>query len=434
MPGAFRNVATNKKKLIPLVGVLLGLCLVAVSVAVLTRQDRVYGLMIDAGSTGSRMHTFVFTKGSENNLQLITEDFFALKPGLSNYKEDAKAASESLDPLLARSRSIVPEHLHSSTPVYLRATAGLRMLGPELSENILREVRSKLKNSGFRFDSDNWASILGGNDEGIYSWITVNYLLNRAPSDTAGTLEMGGGSSQIAFVPREPNLKQECNAASESIQYKGADLGLYTVSHLNFGLKKAKADVLKSALSSKAKDHPCLNEGVTSVEIPFEDPPTKAELRGVGSFAACINVIDEVLMAGAGECNCGICTYRGEPQPPATRDYVALAFYAERTTDLGLKNPVTMRDIRALGEKICKMSLAEVKARYPVVPNGEAADLCFDLAFIYQHLTDGHGIKEAKNAGEVEPKIQMVKKINGIELGWSLGAMFAEMSKLESAN
>eukprot|EP00188_Purpureofilum_apyrenoidigerum_P006215 Plantae.Rhodophyta-Purpureofilum_apyrenoidigerum.ctg9252.p1 GENE.Plantae.Rhodophyta-Purpureofilum_apyrenoidigerum.ctg9252~~Plantae.Rhodophyta-Purpureofilum_apyrenoidigerum.ctg9252.p1 ORF type:complete len:435 (-),score=92.07 Plantae.Rhodophyta-Purpureofilum_apyrenoidigerum.ctg9252:1539-2843(-) len=434
MPGALRNVTSNKKKLIPIVGVLLGLVFVAIGVAVMTRPERVYGLMIDAGSTGSRMHTFVFSKGDESSLQLLTEDFFALKPGLSSFREDAKGASDSLDPLLARSRSIVPENLHASTPVYLRATAGLRMLGPELSENILKEVRSKLKSSGFRFDSDNWATILGGNDEGIYSWITVNYLLNRLPDDTAGTLEMGGGSSQIAFVPREPGLKKDCNVSSVTVQYKGADLDLYTVSHLNFGLKKAKADVIKAALDNKAKSHPCLNAGTESVEIPFEDPPTQAALVGEGSFAGCIEAIDNALMAGAGECNCGVCTYRGEPQPPATRDYVALAFYAERTVDLGLKNPVSMKDIRTLGEKICKMSLTEVRAQYPVIANGEAADLCFDLSFIYQHLTDGHGIKEARSADDMEPKIHMVKKINGIELGWSLGAMFAEMSKLEPTN
>jgi len=141
----------------------------------------VYGLMIDAGSTGSRVHTFAFDRVADPaaaaaaaaaatsaaagkaaaaaaaKLQLRNEDFLAVKPGLSSFKTDPVAAADSLQPLLERARAVVPAAQRARTPVFLRATAGLRMVGEEAAERILREVRQTLGASGFRFDTDKGA-------------------------------------------------------------------------------------------------------------------------------------------------------------------------------------------------------------------------------------------------------------------------------------
>lgn len=54
-----------------------------------------------------------------------------------------------------------------------------------------------------------------------------------------------------------------------------------------------------------------------------------------------------------------------------------------------LQNPVSMKDIREFGERVCTMSVDQVKSAFPNVANGEATDLCFDVSFIYQHLSEG---------------------------------------------
>lgn len=144
-------------------------------------SSRVYGLMIDAGSTGSRVHTFAFDRVADPaaaaasaaaatsaaaakaaaaaaaKLQLHDEDFLAIKPGLSSFKTDPKAAADSLLPLLARAQKVVPASQWRQTPVFLRATAGLRMVGEEAADRILREVRQTLAASEFRFDADKGA-------------------------------------------------------------------------------------------------------------------------------------------------------------------------------------------------------------------------------------------------------------------------------------
>lgn len=44
-----------------------------------------------------------------------------------------------------------------------------------------------------------------GTDEGIFSWFTVNFLLERFNSHNSGNtvaaLDLGGGSTQVTFSP-----------------------------------------------------------------------------------------------------------------------------------------------------------------------------------------------------------------------------------------
>ncbi|MEQ2169344.1 Ectonucleoside triphosphate diphosphohydrolase 6, partial [Goodea atripinnis] len=49
-------------------------------------------------------------------------------------------------------------------------------------------------------------SIMDGTDEGISAWITINFLtggLHSSDSPTVGMLDLGGGSTQITFSPRD---------------------------------------------------------------------------------------------------------------------------------------------------------------------------------------------------------------------------------------
>lgn len=73
-------------------------------------------------------------------------------------------------------KSFVPQEQWPSTPLVLKATAGLRLLKPVEAENLLNAVREALSKSGFLV-KDNAVEIMDGADEGIFSWFTVNVLL-----------------------------------------------------------------------------------------------------------------------------------------------------------------------------------------------------------------------------------------------------------------
>lgn len=138
-----------------------------------------------------------------------SEIFMQVKPGLSSFPDDPIAAASSLNPLLERALAEIPSHLHSCTPVALKATAGLRLLGDAKSKLILGAVRNKLVKTGFpiadlKADDGDGIAVMEGQDEGVYAWITVNYLTERiggAKMSTSAIMDLGGGSTQIVFEP-----------------------------------------------------------------------------------------------------------------------------------------------------------------------------------------------------------------------------------------
>lgn len=70
--------------------------------------SHVYNIVLDAGSTGSRIHIFKFARGSDEQLSLISDGFHQLKPGLSSFASDPVAGADSLKPLLDQALQEVP--------------------------------------------------------------------------------------------------------------------------------------------------------------------------------------------------------------------------------------------------------------------------------------------------------------------------------------
>jgi ectonucleoside triphosphate diphosphohydrolase 5/6 len=88
-----------------------------------------------------------------------------LKPGLSSLTPEKGA--HQIKQLLAEAKEFIPEQYWPNTPVALKATAGLRMLGATKSEAILQAVREVLAESGF-LTNDHSVEIMDGTDEVKY--------------------------------------------------------------------------------------------------------------------------------------------------------------------------------------------------------------------------------------------------------------------------
>lgn len=112
----------------------------------------------------------------DGKLVLKKEIFDKENPGLSAYNKEPKKAAESISRLLEKAKLFVPEEFQSSTPLLLKATAGLRMLAPNEAENLLNTVREVLLKSGYLVN-ENAVEIMDGADEGLFSWFTVNILM-----------------------------------------------------------------------------------------------------------------------------------------------------------------------------------------------------------------------------------------------------------------
>ena len=93
-------------------------------------------------------------------------------------------------------------HLSICTPVAVKATAGLRLPGPQEDTEILNAVEDHLL-SAYLFilpDRDKVA-IMDERDEGVCAWIQANYIIDtmraesHADASSYAVFDLGGGST-----------------------------------------------------------------------------------------------------------------------------------------------------------------------------------------------------------------------------------------------
>ncbi|XP_039767562.1 ectonucleoside triphosphate diphosphohydrolase 5 isoform X3 [Ornithorhynchus anatinus] len=142
-----------------------------------------YGVMFDAGSTGTRIHVYTFVRRRpEQPPELEGEIFDSVKPGLSAFADRPKQGAETVRELLEVAKESVPAGSWKRTPVVLKATAGLRLLPDHKARALLSEVREVLEKSPFLVPEDG-VSIMDGSYEGILAWVTVNFLTGNSGPD-----------------------------------------------------------------------------------------------------------------------------------------------------------------------------------------------------------------------------------------------------------
>ncbi|KAG1664187.1 hypothetical protein FOA52_011365 [Chlamydomonas sp. UWO 241] len=146
-----------------------------------------YAVYIDAGSSGTRVHVFAYTSVPWPHYLVLQlpEPSMRTEPGLSSYGHSPWEAGRSLLPLLEYAHDKVPQHLWGVTPVRLLATAGLRLVSDHTRESLLASVRSTLASSRFAFNSQ-WASVIGGDQEGLFAWAGANYAAGLLQGSTHG--------------------------------------------------------------------------------------------------------------------------------------------------------------------------------------------------------------------------------------------------------
>ncbi|KAI8584916.1 nucleoside phosphatase family-domain-containing protein [Geranomyces variabilis] len=394
-----------------------------------------YGLMIDAGSTGSRIHIYRFNHCHGPSPSLENEVFEQLKPGLSSPTFNTpEEAANSLDPLLQLALKHVPEDSRKCTPVSVKATAGLRMLKDHKGEKILDAVRHKLQTEyPFALVEPKGVEIMPGKDEGVYAWITVNYLLERIGQEkrlpTAAIMDLGGGSTQIVFEPHSSEPMEPGDHRYE-LSFGDHSYVLYQHSYDGYGLMQGRQRIRKAGVADK--QFPCYALG--HKETYTDDDKLVHNVEGTGGdHGVCHSFIQTHLFDK--ECPAPphtgqkpSCSFDGVYQPSLTSSfanndiYAFSYFYDKFAEPFGLVGPETgfkVGELRAAAEKVCagKITAEELSTE----AGAEAAKLfedpewCTDLGFMYGLLSVGYELPEDRI-------LKTAKKIAGVETGWSLGA------------
>ncbi|KAK9478325.1 nucleoside phosphatase family-domain-containing protein [Lipomyces japonicus] len=411
-----------------------------------------YALMVDAGSTGSRIHVYEFSN-CQATPELVREVFEMTKPGLSSYPNDPQAAAESLDPLIEVAVREVPDDIKACTPIAVKATAGLRILGQAASEKILAAVRTHLETKyPFPVVAGDGVSIMDGKDEGVYAWITTNFLLGNIGSKedipTAAVFDLGGGSTQIVFEPTFPvseaGVPEQMTHGDHKydLNFGGRHFTLYQHSHLGYGLmearKKVHQAVVQAALEKsetipKTLVNPCLPpKMIREVEVELSaDKKVKVNMTGPAepSSSQCRFLTEKILQKEAA-CTVAPCSFNGVHQPSLSRtfakeDIFIFSYFFDRTYPLGMPHSFSLSELRDLTSRVCKGqpgwdSFAAIPGALDELE--DRPEWCLDLNFMVSILHSGYDIP-------LDREVKIAKKLKGNELGWCLGASLPLLDK-----
>jgi len=290
---------------------------------------RSYLIVIDAGSTGSRIHVYPYIPSKHLPTFFPNEEFTdKKKPGLSSFRENPSEAGDSLEVILQEAKDNLPSNIRfKEVPIFLVATAGLRKVfavDPEATNQIMSSVRMKLRHSGFKF-KDSWARIIQGTEEGVFGWVTVNYLLGNfmnADAKTTGVFEMGGESVQLAFLPKTPLPKDLPKNLITPMQIAGRTYNLFAHSWMGYGM-----EAVQSKFDDKIADEsttPCYLTGDVRHSTGSD---AAVSFKGDGNWDACYLLLKDILREGKGNCEEQVelrCTLDGLQIPREMGDMVLI--------------------------------------------------------------------------------------------------------------
>lgn len=379
-----------------------------------------YLVTIDAGSSGSRVHVHhYFFSGEEIPKFNPVSQTLKINPGLSSYADDPSAAAESLKPLLDFAMEHIPEPLWKSSPVYLKATAGLRSIPSDKAEKILDKCRMLILSYPFMSDPAN-VKIIPGQEEGLFGWVAANYLRGEFRKDNAGpsvgVIEMGGASMQVSFVPTS---EFEVADHSKLINFNiaGKSYRLYTHSFLNYGIEAAQ-----ELLAEKIKE---IQPDVTKPENPCY--PVGLEVFGTigsGNYEECSRLLDSIIDRSV-DCP-ATCSFNGIFQPPITsEEFFAIEnfFYtSEFFNALDAQNPIDT--LRSEGRNFCQNNWDQILKNFESEkePEEQLKRYCFSSAYIPKILQDGVGISKP------DETVNIVKHVNKASIDWALGSVIYEVA------
>ncbi|XP_067094167.1 ectonucleoside triphosphate diphosphohydrolase 3 [Osmerus mordax] len=404
-----------------------------------------YGIVVDSGSSRSTVYLYQWPAEKENNTGVVTENMHCqvAGPGISDMNVDPArdvASWKAIRACMANVTKAIPPEQHSATPVFLGATAGMRLLhaqNEEASNTILQNLRDYLKSLPFSFHN---ASIISGQEEGLYGWITVNYLMGNFldknlwnawarphGAETRGSMDLGGASTQIAFAVPEDLTGQDYLP----VTLYGYDYNIYTHSFLCYGKNEAEKRV-QAALVKSSKDpttvvHPCLPRGFNHT-IPASsifnsecteapegyDPALSITMVGAADRDACGDVVRSLFNLSC----TGNCSFNGVEQPPLSGGFMAYAGFYYSAAALYLSGTSTLDTFNSTMQDFCAMDWPTLKKERTWIRDKFLKSYCFSTIYVYTLLVDGYKFNE-----ESWKTIQFQKEVKNTSIAWSLGYM-----------
>lgn len=342
--------------------------------------------VVDAGSTGSRVHVYSYDLNEHQYPTQIHEIWYKkIQPGFAQVKATKNDVAHYLNHLLIDAPV-------SEIPIYFYATAGMRLLPDDQQLALFKLLQDWFeKQKKWQLKE---AKTISGRDEGVYGWLAVNHQLNAFNTNKpVGFMDMGGASVQIAF----PVENTQGINGSDFVEMDVNDhhYALFVRSFLGLG----QTEVMKRFEYSAS----CYSLGYLMSNGDI----------GQGDAATCVEDIAQFITASGVD----------QVQPilennQVTQWYTIGGLNMLATTTLFHFDELQMTSelfIDQADKAICHSSWQDVEKAEPT--NDRNYAFCLNSSYYYALLVHGYGIKPAK------PIHFMPQQQNA---DWSLGVLLAK--------
>jgi len=378
-----------------------------------------YGIMIDAGSSGTRAHIYQWEKTPGiPNVQPApnVSNAWAIKAKirLADAATNNTVISSIFRTIIEYCSKRIPEAELVRTSIFVYATAGMRLLSVSDQQRVIEETYGFLKsNSPFKVKLDN-IRVIDGIEEGVYGWLSVNHLLghfiNNRP--TVGALDLGGASFQIAMQLDDT----EASSSKYYVTIGNKRIVVFAHSYLGYGVDVSSRTISKSISAVMRNDtviNPCFPNGYTGVS-------GKINVVGTGDFEHCSSLIEKIMVQSPGFEAVNI------PTLQKRNEFVGMANLYFANEFFGLPSDSSLEELKAKSSGYCKTPWAE---SFNKVKGTGAQDYAHTYCFcgVYQHtlLTKGYSFQDGKT------KLLKKDTIDGVDLSWTIGAMLSKVSDIE---
>uniref|UniRef100_A0ABM5GPJ0 Ectonucleoside triphosphate diphosphohydrolase 3 isoform X2 n=1 Tax=Pogona vitticeps TaxID=103695 RepID=A0ABM5GPJ0_9SAUR len=332
-----------------------------------------YGIVLDAGSSRTTVYVYEWPAEKENNTGVVRQTFKCnvKGPGISSYGSYPQEISKPIDDCMNKVKEKIPFHLHRSTPVYLGATAGMRLLrlqNESAANEVLESIQNYFTSQPFEFRG---AQIITGQEEGVYGWITANYLKDNF-------LENSNDKSRIENPCYPQNYKT-----------------IITTKHLYGSLCTA---------NKRPENH---NLSHTISVTGTGDPALCREaVSGLFDFTSCRDKED--------------CSFNGIYQPKVKGNFVAFSGFYYTVNALNLTGQFSLADFNSSMWTFCSQNWNQLPFMLPKFEETYARSYCFSANYIYYLLIHGY-----KFNAENWPLIHFQKEVGNSSIAWPLGYMLS---------
>lgn len=442
-----------------------------------------YGIVIDSGSSGSRIQIYQwkdqkYVKESSQDdkvlkspPKIIQEEGWSFKitPGISTYNDPQKAKAlwpEHFEKLMDLANKVIPLEKHKETPVFVLATAGMRLQSPSKQKLILDEICSSLQShtSFYIPNCKDFVQVIDGSTEGVYGWLGLNYLLGQFDNydntesihESIGFMDMGGASTQIAFVPSsieeiERNREDLSSVTLRNINGQTQEWKLFVETWLGFGANEARKRYL-SQLINISQVNPSIGSTINdpcmplNSELDFEYNEQTYKFKGIGNYEMCLKTIYPLLLKNV-PCIDDPCLFNGVHGPKldfAKDKFIGISEYWYTANDIFQSGgEYNFIGFSKKVQQYCESDWSQIlrnsqDGQYSNLdPDKFLKDACFKASWVINILHDGFELprlgleipelkgeeneEEIKKLENIHVPFKSANSVNGEELSWTLG-------------